>query len=208
MKIGVIGSGHMGGSLSVLLARAGHDIVISNSRGPDSLDDLTGERGEGRIEAGTVPQAMEHGEVVLVAVPYLAIDEVAAQGDWQGKIAVDVTNYYEQRDGAKTNPAPLGSSEVVAGKLAGARVVKAWNTIWYRRIETQARADGERLAVLYAGDDEEACRIVAGLIEDTGFAPVYSGTLGESRTTQEPGTPLYNVPIGENEARRRVAQQT
>ena len=208
MKIGVIGSGHMGASLSGLLAQAGHDVVISNSRGPDSLGDLTGQRGAGRIAAGTVPEAIEHGDVVLVTVPYVAIDEVAAEGDWQGKIVVDVSNYYPQRDGARTNPSPLSSSEIVAEKLVGARVVKAWNTIWYRRLETQARADGERLAVLYAGDDEEACRVVAGLIEDSGFAPVYSGTLAESRTTQEPGTPLYNVPIGEAEARRRVAQHS
>lgn len=207
MRIGVIGSGHMGASLSRLLAGAGHDILISNSRGPDSLRDLTQESG-GRTVAGTVAQAIEFGDVVVVAVPFVAIEDVAAQGRWDRKIVVDVTNYYAQRDGVKVDPSPLSSSEVVAEKLAGARVVKAWNTIWYRRLQTQARGeDGEPLAVLYAGDDEDARALVARLIEDTGFAPVYSGTLAESRNTQEPGAPLYNVPVGEDEARRRVAQQ-
>jgi predicted dinucleotide-binding enzyme len=181
MKVGILGSGHMGTALADLLAAAGHDVRVSSR--------------------ADVADTIAHGDVVFLAVPYKAVGEIAAAGDWQDKVVVDLTNFYAQRDGDALDPGERSSSEIVAEQLPGARVVKAFNTIWYRRLEDEARPGfDDRLAVFQAGDDLEAKTLVAGLIEEIGFAAVDSGSLAEGGRRQQPGSDIYNKPFTRAEA--------
>ena len=207
MKIGIIGSGNMGRAIARHLAVAGHEIRVSNSRGPASMATSAAGLGHGIVPA-TVAEAVAFGDVIFLAVPYKAVDDVAvAARSWGGKIVVDVTNYYRQRDGAALDPRDESSSAIVAAKLPGARVVKAFNTLWFKRLETESRPSGaEQLAVFYAGDDGEALKAVAGLIEECGFAAVYSGSLVEGGRRQQPGSAIYNVPLHRDEAEARLRQ--
>jgi 8-hydroxy-5-deazaflavin:NADPH oxidoreductase len=180
MRIGIIGSGNMGKALARHLAAAGHELRVSNLHGPESLARSASALGHG-IAPATVAEAVAFGDVVFLAVPYGAIDDVAAAGhSWSGKVVVDVTNYYRQRDGAEIDPGEVSSSAIVASKLRGARVVKAFNTIWFKRLETESRPSGsEQLVVFCAGDDEDALRIVGGLVEECGFERWADSAVGE-----------------------------
>lgn len=204
MRIGIIGSGHMGEAFARLFSRAGHEVALSNSRGPDSLRSLVSELGD-RVRATTTRDAVAFGDVVFLAVPYGVVGEtVRAAGPFDGKVVVDVTNYYRQRDGAGVDPGDRSSSEIVAVLVPGARVVKAFNTIWSERLLREGRPAGpDRLAVFYAGDDEDAKETVAGLIAQAGFAPVDTGSLRDGGLRQQPGSDIYNVPLTESEAHQR-----
>ena len=201
MRIGIIGSGRMGLAIARHLSTAGHEVRLSNSRGPESLTEMAAEAG---ALPATIADAVAPSEVVFLAVPYNAVADVAAQGaPWDGKVVVDVTNYYEGRDGAELAPGGDGSSVAVARRLPGARVVKAFNTIMWKRVEEESRPPGpDRLAVFLAGDDADANAIVAELISESGFAPVESGSLADGGRRQEPGTGIYNVPLTAAEAER------
>ncbi len=207
MRIGIIGAGHMGGALAKRLAAAGHEIVISNSRGPDTLLDTVAGLGP-LVLAATTPEVVEAGEVVILAVPYGRIDEVAAaSAAWRGKIVVDVTNFFPQRDVGTLDPGYHGSSVEVARKLPGARVVKAFNTIGARRLDRELRLVGsEPDAVFYAGDDAEAEQIVAQIIRDAGCAPVRTGPLFEGGVRQQPGSDIYGYPLSRAEAEERLSR--
>jgi predicted dinucleotide-binding enzyme len=204
MDIGIIGSGNMGRVLARHLAAAGHQVRLGNSRGPEAVG--AGPELGGALPA-TVADAARASAVVFLAVPYKAVDDVVRQGgDWRGKVVVDLTNYYPQRDGAALDPGPASSSVVVARKLPGTRVVKAFNTIYFKRLAEESRPEGpERLAVFYAGDDAEANELVAALIRDTGFAPVFTGSLEEGGRRQQPGSDIYNVPLTQAAAEQRLA---
>ena len=205
VRIGIIGSGHMGRALGRLLGRAGHEVVVANSRGPQSLGDAIAEI-DFRSRAATLAQAVAEADVVLLAIPYLAVDQVVREGGpWDGKVVIDLSNYYAERDGEALDPHGASTSAVVAGKLRGARVVKAFNTIWYRRLAGEPRPSGrERLVVFYAGDDPAANDTVARLIRDCGFEPVYTGSLDAGGRRQQPGTDIYNVPLTRTEAEERL----
>jgi 8-hydroxy-5-deazaflavin:NADPH oxidoreductase len=207
MKIGSIGSGNIGKAIARHLAIAGHELRMSNQHGPESLVPVASSLGHGIVPA-TVAESVAFGDVVVLAIPYRAVDEVAAAArSWDGKIVVDVTNYYRQRDGAERDPGDRSSSAIVAGKLPGARVVKAFNTLWFKRLETESQPSGaEQLVVFYAGDDDEALRTVAGLIEDCGFAAVRTGSLEAGGRRQQPGSPIYNVPLHRDEAEARLKE--
>lgn len=204
MRIGVLGSGNMGGALALRLTAAGHEVAVANSRGPASLRDLVSQAGE-RARAATVPDAAAFGEVVFLAVPYKAAGEVLDQGaPWDGKIVVDLTNYYEQRDGTALAPPADGSSTVIAVLAAPARVVKAFNTIWSRHLRGDGgTGDRGRRAIPLAGDDAQAKRVVSGLIGDIGFDPVDIGDLADG-VRQEPGARVYNVALTADELRARL----
>ena len=197
MDIAVIGAGKIGGAIGMRMAGAGHDVAIANSRGPETLTERAKEIG---AHAASAADAVRGAEVVFLAVPYAAVDETAeAAGPWDGKLVVDVTNYYEGRDGAELAPGDESSSVIVAGKLPGARVVKAFNTILWKRLESEAG-----LAIFYAADDDAAGETVAQLIREAGFAPVKSGGLREGGRRQEPGSDIYNKPLSEDEARTAI----
>jgi 8-hydroxy-5-deazaflavin:NADPH oxidoreductase len=208
MDIGIIGSGHIGGTLARLFTAAGHDVVIANSRGPDTLDGLVDEVGGG-LRAATVDEAARSGEVVVVAIPVKAVEDLPPD-PFAGKIVVDANNYYPGRDGQyeSLDTDATTSTEMLAAHLPGARVVKAFNTMNYRVLDSGGRADApadERLAIFLAGDDAEANGVVAGLIEELGFAPVDTGGLADGGRRQQPGTPVYGADLTAAQARDALA---
>jgi predicted dinucleotide-binding enzyme len=200
LDIGVIGSGNIGANAARLFARAGHRVAISNSRGPETLRDLLAEIGA-NARAVTVEEAADFGEVVFEAIPFGRYGELPAER-LEGKILVDAANYYPGRDG-EIDLGGLGSSEVLARHVPGARVVKAFNTMYYETLLTGGGRE-DRLVLFVAGDDEEAKATVSRLIEEIGFAPVDTGSLRDGRK-QEPGSPVYNKPMTEAEAREALA---
>jgi len=209
MRIGIVGSGNIGATAARLLAAGGHEVVIANSRGPESLQDLVSGL-DGSVSAASVEDAAAAGEVVLVAIPLKANGSLPP-APFAGKVVVDANNYYPGRDGqvAELDSGELTSSELLARHLEGARVVKAFNTMPAGTLGSQGRpgaAAEERLALPVAGDDAEAKAVVCGLIEELGFAPVDSGPLGPGGARQEPGTPVYGVEVGPDEARELLAQ--
>jgi predicted dinucleotide-binding enzyme len=200
MNIGIIGSGMIGSTTAPLFIQAGHEVAISNSRGPESLAGLVAELGP-EAHAATVAEAASFGEVVLLAIPLGAYATLPA-GSLSGKIVVDAMNYYPQRDRG-INLGGRTSSEVVAEHLPGARLVKAFNTLYFETLTAEGRPDApvdERLAIFLAGDDTAAKAVVAHLIEEMGFAPVDTGSLREGGERQQPGSSLFNRPMTGAEA--------
>jgi 8-hydroxy-5-deazaflavin:NADPH oxidoreductase len=205
MNIGIVGSGNIGATAARLFANAGHDVAVSNSRGPESLGPLVEEIGS-KVRAATVEEATDFGEVVLVAMPFFAYEALPADR-LAGKVVVDAMNYYEQRDG-RIDFDGLTSSEVVARHLPNSRLVKAFNTMYYQTLRMQGRPSApteERLVLFVAGDDGEAKAVVSRLIEEIGFAPVDTGSLRDGGRKQEPGSPIYNVPMTAGRAREELA---
>ena len=204
MNIGIVGSGNIGATAARLLAEAGHEVAVSNSRGPETLERLVAAIGP-RARAATVEEAADFGEVVLVAIPFFAYETLPTDL-LAGKTVVDAMNYYPGRDG-EMNLDGLGSSELLARRLPDARIVKAFNTMYYETLGVEGRPDAppaERLVLFVAGDDAEAKAVVSGLIEEIGFTPVDVGTLEDGRK-QQPGSPIYNAPMNEAQAREELA---
>lgn len=204
MNIGIIGAGHIGATLARLFAAAGHDVAISNSRGPETLADLASDLGP-KVQAMTVEAAATFGDVVVEAIPFgryqaLPVEQLA------GKILISASNYYPQRDG-EIALGGRAQTALVAQHLSNTRVVKAFNTIWYQHLADQgdtARPIEERRVIFVAGDDREAKVVVSGLIEEIGFGPLETGSLHGS-TVQEPGARIYNVDMTVKEARALLA---
>jgi 8-hydroxy-5-deazaflavin:NADPH oxidoreductase len=203
MRIGVIGSGNIGGAAARLFAEAGHEVWLANSRGPESLRD---EEGDG-ITAATVADACEHGEVVLVAIPLGAYGTLPAD-ELSDTVVIDAMNYYPGRDGhiAELDDDSTTSTELVARHLDGSRMVKAFNTLDAGTLEDSGRPAGDhsRLALLIAGDDEHAKRTVEELVDEIGFDPVDTGTLEEGGRFQQPGSPVYGAELTNAEAREAL----
>ena len=137
MKIGIIGSGHIGATAARLFARAGHEVAVSNSRGGEGLETLVAELGEKSRATGT-EEAARFGEVVLVAIPFGKYEALPAEA-FEGKVVIDANNYYPQRDGqfARLDGGETTSSELLASHLKGARLVKGFNTIWSEHLRQQ-----------------------------------------------------------------------
>jgi predicted dinucleotide-binding enzyme len=205
MRIGLIGSGRIGGTLARLAVDSGHDVVLSNSRGPETLQALADALGP-RATAGSVADAALEGDVVVVTVPLKVYATVPADLLY-GKVVIDTNNYYPDRDGhfVELDDASTTSSELLAEHLSGSFVVKAFNTIYFEDLATQGQPAGEpgRRALPIAGDDPSAKAIVAGLIDSIGFDVVDAGPLSEGWRFQ-PGTPAYNVRLAEHELRKAL----
>jgi predicted dinucleotide-binding enzyme len=203
VKVGIIGAGYIGGTAARLFADVGHEIVIANSREPETLTELVAEIG-GNARAATVEEAADFGEIVLVSIPLGRYRELPAEA-FRGKIVIDTNNYYPERDGQieELDRDEKTSTELLQEHLAGARLVKAFNTIWFEHLKTQGDANlpvEERRAIFIAGDDEEAKKTVTKLIEEIGFAAVDTGTLRDGGATQQPGTAIYNRNLTAKEA--------
>ncbi len=206
MRIGILGAGHIGATAARLFDRAGHEVALSNSRGPASLaslvEEINRETGGPGVRAATAQEAATFGDVVLLAVPWRKPEAWPAPAAVRGRIVIDAMNPYTATGGIMD----LGSStssEEVAKRLPGARRVKAFNTIYWEHLAGQGRPDlpsAKRRAIFLAGDDVEAKRVVARLIEEIGFAPVDTGTLREGGRSQQPGTPVYNRNLTQEEA--------
>ena len=203
MKIGIIGAGYIGSNAAKLFTEAGHEVAIANSRGAETLRDLVAELGD-KAKAASVSEAADFGDVVLVSIPLGKYRELPANA-FEGKIVIDSNNYYPERDGnfIELDEGKTTSSELLQAHLAGAKIVKGFNTIWFEHLKTQGRQDlplEERRAIFIAGDDADAKAIVAQLIEEIGFAAVDTGNLREGGKLQQPGTPVYNKDITPREA--------
>ncbi|SBT63711.1 hypothetical protein GA0070622_0672 [Micromonospora sediminicola] len=192
MEIGIIGSGHIGGTLTRRLSSLGHDVTVANSRGPESLADLAAETG---ARAAGLEDAVRGAELVVVAIPLKAVPQLPA-ALFDGKLVVDANNYYAQRDGEipELLDRSLSSSRWTADHLKGARVVKVFNNIQAAHLMDNGKPAGTvgRIALPVAGDDADAKRIVMGLVDELGFDPVDAGTLDES-WRQQPDTPVYGT---------------
>ncbi|MET7833295.1 MULTISPECIES: NADPH-dependent F420 reductase [Micromonospora] len=192
MEIGIIGSGHIGGTLTRRLSSLGHNVTVANSRGPESLADLAAETG---ARAAGLEDTVRGAELVVVAIPLKAVPQLPA-ALFDGKLVVDANNYYAQRDGEipELLDRSLSSSRWTADHLKGARVVKVFNNIQAAHLMDNGKPAGAagRIALPVAGDDADAKRIVMGLVDELGFDPVDAGTLDES-WRQQPDTPVYGT---------------
>jgi predicted dinucleotide-binding enzyme len=197
VKIGIVGAGHIGGTLAARFVAAGHEVAISNSRGPETL--------EGAVEGAqpmTVENAVRFGDVVVVSIPLGRYRDVPADAV-DGKLVIDTNNYYPQRDGhfPELDDGSTTSSELLQAHLPDARVVKAFNAIVWTNLRDAGRpaGDPERLGVPLSGDDEQAKRTVAELIDELGFDPVDAGTLAQGGRKHQVDAPAYTkgVPTSE-----------
>ncbi len=193
MKIGILGAGNIGATAARLFIEAGHEVAVSNSRGPESLKELVRELGP-RAHAMTIDDAARFGDLVLLAVPWRTPEALPHPDLLRGKIVIDAMNPYRP-DGGFYDLAGSTSSEVVLNRLPGVRLVKAFNTIYYQHLAGRGRKDlphEERHTIYVAGDDAEAKRVVMDLIEAIGFAALDTGSLREGGRLQEPDSPIYN----------------
>ena len=193
--LGLIGSGHIGGTLARLAVDAGHDVVLSNSRGPETLQDLVDELGP-HARAATTEEAALAGDLVVVTIPLKNTDRLPAES-LRGKIVIDTSNYYPQRDGqiAVLDEQSTTTSGLVQSRLPGSRVVKGFNNINYLHLGSLARPSGssERSVLPIAGDDEDAKSEVATFLDSIGYDAYDAGSLADSWRF-DVGTPAYGNP--------------
>lgn len=207
MKIGIIGSGNIGGTLGRHWAKAGHEVMFS-SRNPKQLQSMAAEAG---AKTGTVEETAAFADVILLAIPFGKVPEVAKQvGRLEGKILIDATNPYPQRDGDVAQQVIDDESQTATGFVAsqfpGTQTVKAFNSIYFKVLAEQAFLEGtDRIAVQICGDDPQAKQTVKHLIEEIGFAPQDLGNLSSGRLF-EPDAPLYNKNLKISEAETLLKQ--
>ncbi len=191
---GLIGSGHIGSTVAGLAVAAGHDVVLSNSRGPGTLADLVAALGP-HARAGTTTEAAAAGDVVVVTVPLEAYLDVPAK-PLAGKVVLDTMNYYPQRDGVfpELEDESATTSELLQRHLPGSHVVKVFNNIYFEHLAALARPVGspDRSALAIAGDDADAKALVTGLLDEIGYDTVDLGPLAEGWRTQR-DTAAYAV---------------
>jgi predicted dinucleotide-binding enzyme len=189
MTYAIIGSGAIGSALARQFARSNIDVLIANSRGPESLTGLVAELGP-HVTPTTVPDAMK-ADIVILAVPFTAVGEaVEGVAGWNGRIVVDATNAI---DFPAFTPKDLGgrpSTAIVAEIVPGARVVKAFNTLPAAVLARDPAQDGGRRVLFVSGNDAAANSDIAGLIERLGFAPITLGELNHSGLLQQFGASL------------------
>lgn len=211
--IGIIGAGHIGSALARASLDAGHDVVLANSRGPESLADLVGglaDRGTagGTVRPGTAEEAAAAADLAVVTVPLKAIPQISAE-PLAGKVVIDTCNYYPQRDGqiGELDDGSSTSSELVQRHLSTSRVVKAFNHIYAADITGRRTPPGtpHRRALAVFGDDAGARDVVATYIGELGFDVVDLGALAESWRLQ-PGTPGYGPDMDAAELREAAGQ--
>ncbi len=204
--IGLIGSGNIGTAIARQAIAQGHEVVRSNSRGPETLTDLVAELGP-QARAATAEDAAAAGEVVVVTVPFKAYTEVPVE-PLAGKVVIDTNNYYFERDGhyAEIDSGDSAPSELLAAHLPESRVVKAFNAIRADHIVTAGSPAGtpERRALPIAGDDAEAKAVVAALVDSFGFDVVDAGPLVEGRRFDR-DKPAYGAELPADQLREALA---
>ncbi|MER5218174.1 NAD(P)-binding domain-containing protein [Streptomyces sp. NPDC002838] len=193
--LGIIGAGMIGSTLARLAVDAGANVVLSNSRDPETLSGLVSELGS-RARAATPAEAAQAGDLVVATVPLVAYDKLPVAA-LAGKTVIDTMNYYPDRDGhiAELDFDELTSSALVQRHLADSHVVKACNNIFFRSLLTLARPAGapDRSALPIAGDEPSAKTEAAELLDTLGYDTVDIGTLTDSWRS-EPNTPVYVQP--------------
>lgn len=207
MKIGIIGAGQIGGTLTRRLAQLGHQVFVANSHGPSSLAGLAKETG---ARAVTLREAVNAGEVVIVTIPEAKIRDLPTdlfKGVPPDVVVIDTGNYYPRERDGRIDEIEDGMPESrwVANQL-GRPVVKAFNTMNYKKLLELGRPPGPgRLALPIAGDDPKAKQVVLRLIDQLGFDGVDDGSLDDS-WRQQPGTPVYDKNYDSAGVRRTLAE--
>ena len=195
MKIGFVGSGRIGGNLARLLVAAGHEAFLSFSRDPERVD-------------GTPAEAAGFGDVVVLSVPWTLVETAVEQaGGLEGKIVIDTTNQFGA-EGWEEIPEGLTAAQLNQRRMPGARLVKAFNTLTAGfQAEAAGRTGPDRVAMFMCGDDEDAKRVVAGLIDDAGFVPIDAGGLADATPMEAPRRPgaVYGEEFHEQDAREFLA---
>lgn len=201
--VGFIGSGNIGSTVASLAVNAGHDVVLSNSRGPETLQDLAARLGP-RARAATGQEAATAGDIVLVSVPLKAYPALTGL-PLAGKVVMDTGNYYPGRDGQipELDTKSLTDSEYLLGHLPGCQLVKVFNNIFFKHLLNLARSPGapDRSALPIAGDSPEAKAAVTEFLDSIGYGTADAGSLADS-WHQQPGTPVYATPYGSFEDER------
>jgi predicted dinucleotide-binding enzyme len=206
LNIGILGAGNIGASAAKLFSAAGHDVRIANSRGPQSLAALVSDLGE-RVRAATPEDAVAFGDIVLIAVPWhRKEDAIPDAGPYDDKIVIDAMNPYDEEFELE-DLGNRSSSEIIKTLVPGAQLIKAFNTLFYKRLATEGKPAGEkdRLAIFLAGDDANAKAVVARLIDEIGFDAIDTGSLAEGGRKQQPGSAIYNVPLTAHDAKKTLA---
>jgi 8-hydroxy-5-deazaflavin:NADPH oxidoreductase len=191
LKIGIIGAGHIGGTLAKLWVQAGHEVMVS-SRHPEQMQELARSLGP-KARAGTPREAAVFGEVVLISVPYGALPQVGRdlKNELSGKIVLDTGNPYPSRDGDMALAARRkGTGAASAEFLPGVRLVRAFNAINSGDLAGEAHRKGEPYAIPLAGDDAAALAVAQRLVREAGFEPVVVGPLSRAREF-DVGTAVY-----------------
>jgi len=205
-KIGIIGSGKIGGTIGGLWVKAGHSVFFS-SRHPEELKDLVSGLGS-LAQAGTVAQAVAFGDVIFVAVPYKALPEVGKENaaGLKGKVVLDACNAVAGRDGQElADEVERDGIGVVSQKyLPGTKLVRAFNTMGFGVFAKEAHRPDPKLAIPIAGDDAEAVQAAAGLVRDAGFDPVVVGKLADARRFQR-GQPGYGQQVSAAELKQKLS---
>jgi len=203
-KIGLIGSGRIGGTLGELWAKAGYPVMFS------SLDlahdrELAARVGAG-ARAGTPAEAAAFGDVLLISVPYSALPQIGRDyaASIKGKVVLDTSNPIAGRDGDIALPArEKGTGVASAEYLAGARLVRAFNSVGYTYLRSEAHRAGEKVAIPLAADDPEALKVATRLVEDAGFEPVFVGPLAKAKEF-DVGTPVFGKALTASELRKTL----
>ncbi len=207
MNIGIIGAGHIGGTLTRRLTALGHTVFVANSRGPETLKDLAKETG---AQAVTASEAVKNGDIVVVTIPMKNVPKLPRglfKGVSDSVVVVDTCNYYPQRDGRiDAIEKGMPESRWVEQQL-GHPVIKAFNNIYAQHLMELGHPSGalQRIALPVAGDNENAKGVVLRLVEELGFDGVDAGSLDES-WKQQPGTPVYGADFDAAGVQRALSQ--
>lgn len=205
--IGLVGSGNIGSQLARLAVAHGYDVVVSNSRGPETLADLVAELGP-RARAGTAAEAAAAGDLVVVTVPLKAYQDVPV-APLDGKVVIDTNNYYVERDGhiPALDEGKTTVSEMLQAHLPGSTVLKAFNNITAADLTADASPSGtpDRRALPLAGDDASAKALVTTLLDELGFDAVDAGPLAESWRFER-DMPAYVVRMTAGEVAGKLAE--
>lgn len=202
LKIGIIGSGRIGGTLGELWTKAGHEVMFS------SLDLEKDKELAKRVgaKAGTPAEAAAFGEVLLVSVPYAALPQIGRDlaGSIKGKVVLDTSNPIQARDGEMAIAAREKGSGVASVEfLPGARLVRAFNSVGYSKLQSETNRAGDRVAIPLAADDKGALQVGIRLVRDAGFEPVVVGPLSTAKSF-DPGTPVFGKALTAAELRKTL----
>jgi predicted dinucleotide-binding enzyme len=205
-RIGVVGSGRIGGTLGVLLGKKGYEIYYS-SRHPEKLKDLAATVGP-KARAGSVAEAIIFGDVIILSLPLKAMQELGAEikDALKGKIVIDTSNPYPERDGKIAEEArkePGGMGVFMSRLLPGARLVRAFNTVYFEDLKRTKNSTGERIGIPIAGDDRQAVQAAVELTEQAGLDPVVVGGLSTSKLF-DVGASVYATGATAKEIREKL----